>query len=106
MFESGEGPFSLSSHAEAMERVDNGERLALAMEQEMMAAVELPAYVPPPLDDEAANRMSSKLLDAQGNIISAAHEVPLEGEAGLHRQLRSALKQLDEIAAVLAERFG
>lgn len=96
----------LSDRAEALEQVDNGRRLAAAMALEVRAAVQLPTYVPPPLDEDSAKRTSSRLLDAQGAIYAATHEVPLEGERAFHFHMVEAMKSLQRAGAILAERFG
>jgi hypothetical protein len=98
---------NVSNLAEALEQVDNGRRLALAMEQELLAQVARgEGFIPEALNPESAKRIGSKLLDAQGAILAAAYEVPLEGETHLHSQFCALLKQLDDIGAVLSERFG
>jgi len=96
-----------TDRAEALEQVDNGRRLAVAMEQELLAQVARgEGFIPGALDAESAQRIGSKLLDAQGAILAAAYEVPLEGETHLYKQFCALLKQLDDIGAVLSERFG
>lgn len=98
---------NVSDRAEALEQVDNGKRLAVAMEQELLAQVARgEGFIPEALDRDSAQRISSKLLDAQGHILAAAYEVPLKGEAHLHKQFCALLKQLDDIGAALSERFG
>lgn len=94
-----------SRHADALEAADNGDRLALAMERDLMAIVAEQGSVPEPLDAEAAAHISSKLLDARGAITAAALRVPLEGEGELHAWFSALLTGLDQIGAELVRRF-
>ncbi len=89
---------------EARERMDAG--LRLACPHLFDRTREAQGSIPPPLDAEVAKRVSSKLLDAQADIRAAAFEIPLEGEIQLHKQLNALVNQIDDIGAVLAERFG
>jgi hypothetical protein len=98
---------NVTDRADALEQVDNGRRLALAMEQELLAQVaQGEGFIPEALNPESAERIGTKLLDAQGHILAAAYEVPLEGEVHLHKQFCALLKQIDDIGAVLSERFS
>lgn len=100
------GPLAETSQEElieARERTDAGIRLACPylFDREKSAS-----FVPPALDSESAQRVSSKLLDAEVAIKAAGREIPLEGEQALHKQLNGLVNQIGDIGAVLAERFG
>lgn len=88
---------------EARERMDAGLRRVLPKLFDHSGDVG--GVVPPPLDADKAKRISSNLLDAQAAIRVAAFGIPLEGEEALHRKLNALVNQIDDIGAVLSERF-
>ena len=87
---------------EARERTDAGMRLAFPHLFDRL----MPPAAPEPLNAEAAARVGAQLLDAQAAILTAAAQVPLEGEELLHSSFNQLINQLDGIGRALAERFG
>jgi hypothetical protein len=93
--------FRTNDHAEAMERLDNGERLALSMAQRVMAIGE---PRPERADGETVQRTGSDLLDIRAALITAAARFPLAGNEDIHQWFNALLNGVDALAAELAGR--
>lgn len=94
---------NVPDQADALERVDNGQRLALSMQRELMAIAEAPAET---LDPDAVQAVGADLGEARSRVISAAANVPLAAAPELHRRLNELVDEIDYIGLVLAERYG
>lgn len=92
-----------SDHAEAMERLDNGERLALSMAQRVMAIGE---SEPEPIDEETAKKTGSDLLDIRAALIVASGRIPLAGNDDLHKPLNAMVNEIDRLGTVLSDRWA
>lgn len=95
--------FRSSDHAEAMERLDNGERLALSMAQRVM---EIADPKPEPIDEETAKQIGSDLLDLRAQLVVTTRRIPLAGNDDLHQWFNALVNGVDAVAAELAERWA
>jgi hypothetical protein len=93
--------FRPSDHAEAMERLDNGERLALSMAQKVMAIAD-PASEP--IDEGTVHQTGSDLLDIRAALVVAAARFPLAGNEDVHQWFNALVNGVDALAAELADR--
>jgi hypothetical protein len=94
---------AFDDHAEAMERLDNGERLALSMAQRVMVIGELCHEA---IDSEAVQRTGSDLLDIRAALVTAAARFPLAGNEDVHQWFNALVNGVDALAAELARRCG
>jgi hypothetical protein len=88
------------AQADAMERHDNGDRLALA-------ALRSALGVEPgcePVDTEAVAKTGSDLLDIRAALVVAAGRFPLAGNEDIHGWFNALLNGVDALAAELAGR--
>src|ERR1044072_142696 len=92
---------TVSDRAEALERAENGDRLALAM---LLSQPDAPPAAEV-LDAAAAKEVASFLLTARESALEAAKKIPLNGHLALHRKLNELVNTIDDIGAVLAERY-
>ena len=86
--------------ADALERLDNGDRLALAMGQRVMAIAE---PQPEPIDEETAKKTASDLLDIRAALVVAAARIPLDGNKDLHLRLNGLLNEVDDLGVLLSD---
>jgi hypothetical protein len=89
------------NHAEAMERLDNGERLAMSMAQRVLAIGE---PRPETVDSETVQRTGSDLLDIRAALVTAAARFPLAGNEDVHQWFNALVNGVDALAAELAGR--
>ena len=92
-----------SEHIDAMERFDNGERLALSMAQKVMAIGESRSET---VDEGAVNQTGSDLLDIRAQLIVVAARFPLAGNEDVHQWFNALVNGVDALAAELADRGG
>jgi hypothetical protein len=89
------------NQAEAMERLDRGERLAQAMAQRVLAIGE---SRPEAVDSETVQRTGSDLLDIRAALVTAAARFPLAGNEDVHQWFNALVNGVDALAAELAGR--
>lgn len=90
----------IGDQADALEQVDNGRRLALAMEQELMRIAEAPAPEPtsgPDFD------LGVELLSIEAQLIRVGARIPLSDEEP-HHWLNALVNGVDALRNLLAER--
>lgn len=92
-----------SDHAEAMERLDNGERLALWMSQRLM---EIADPEPEAIKEEAIHQTGSDLLDIRAALVVAAARFPLAGNEDVRQWFNALLNGVDALAAELSDRWA
>lgn len=94
-------PTRSDEQAEAMERLDNGDRLARAA---LFHAVGAGESRPELSDAEAVKRTGSDLLDIRAGLITAAGRFPQAGNEDLHGWFNALVNGVDALGAGLGER--
>lgn len=89
---------NVSDQADALEQVDNGRRLALAMEQELLKIAEAPGQTSEPDFD-----LGVELLSIEAQLIGVGLHIPLSDEEP-HHWLNALVNGVDALRTLLAER--
>jgi len=93
---------STDARADAMERLDNGDREALAAMQRAMGDIEPPQAEP--IDPEALKRTGSDLLDIRAALITAAGRFPQAGNEDIHGWFNALVNGVEALGAELGGR--
>ena len=93
---------STDARAEAMECLDNGDRLGWAALQHAMGITAEPSSKP--VDAEALKKTGSDLLDIRAALITAAARFPLDGNEDVHGWFNALLNGVDALGAELGGR--
>lgn len=97
---------TLPEMADALERLDAGQRLALPMYRELLARAAAPSSEDSGFDQEIAEGISERLKAARTEFISAMKLADLSGDRGVHVCLGEFVNEIDDFGAVLAERWA
>lgn len=88
--------------AEAMERLDNGDRDAWTAVRRAMAIAK---EQPEPIDPQVAKRTGSDLLDIRAALLVIAKRIPPEGNKDIHLRLNGLVNEVQDLGTVLSERW-
>ncbi len=98
---------SLANQAEALERLDSGQRLAVVTERELLAVADASvtkASLTP--DPDVAEAIHERIGEAQQELASGMKLADLAGDDAVRDRIASFVNELDDFSSVLEERWS